>query len=166
MRVPCIHTRRWPHPPPPHARAASRHRDVTSTHGWFSRRVVLQVVPMLNPDGVFLGNYRCNSVGLDLNRLWHASVPGTAPTIHAMREAARVYCGHEICRLELVLDMHAHSTCMNGFIFAKSAWHPRPRDRARHSLDNSFSPIPSLIGRITATRPLRHTCIGAVLTRC
>ena len=25
-------------------------------------------VPMLNPDGVFVGNYRCNALGLDLSR--------------------------------------------------------------------------------------------------
>lgn len=29
---------------------------------------VFKVVPMLNPDGVIVGNYRCNLNGLDLNR--------------------------------------------------------------------------------------------------
>jgi cytosolic carboxypeptidase protein 6 len=90
--------------------------------------VILKVVPMLNPDGVFLGNYRCNSCGLDLNRLWHASMPGMAPTIHAVRELAQQYTAHAAhaaarggtpaAALEMILDMHAHSTCMNGFIFA------------------------------------------------
>lgn len=28
------------------------------------------VVPMLNPDGVVYGNYRCNLAGVDLNRIW------------------------------------------------------------------------------------------------
>ena len=32
------------------------------------RRVVLRIVPMLNPDGVILGNYRCSLAGQDLNR--------------------------------------------------------------------------------------------------
>ncbi len=31
---------------------------------------VFKVVPMLNPDGVFLGNYRCSYLGDDLNRHW------------------------------------------------------------------------------------------------
>jgi hypothetical protein len=31
-----------------------------------------QIVPMLNPDGVFLGNYRTSYLGDDLNR--HAAV--------------------------------------------------------------------------------------------
>lgn len=25
---------------------------------------------MLNPDGVIVGNYRCNLAGVDLNRVW------------------------------------------------------------------------------------------------
>jgi murein tripeptide amidase MpaA len=29
---------------------------------------VFKVVPMLNPDGVIVGNYRCSLSGLDLNR--------------------------------------------------------------------------------------------------
>ena len=31
---------------------------------------MLKIVPMLNPDGVILGNYRCSVVGVDLNRQW------------------------------------------------------------------------------------------------
>ena len=30
----------------------------------------LKVVPMLNPDGVINGNYRCSLAGVDLNRVW------------------------------------------------------------------------------------------------
>jgi murein tripeptide amidase MpaA len=41
---------------------------------------------MLNPDGVFLGNYRCNALGLDLNRQWDAPQPYSSPTILAVRE--------------------------------------------------------------------------------
>lgn len=32
--------------------------------------VVLRIVPMLNPDGTILGNYRCGMAGVDLNRQW------------------------------------------------------------------------------------------------
>jgi murein tripeptide amidase MpaA len=31
---------------------------------------VFKIVPMINPDGVINGNYRCSLVGQDLNRRW------------------------------------------------------------------------------------------------
>lgn len=31
---------------------------------------VIRIVPMLNPDGVIYGNYRCSLLGCDLNRKW------------------------------------------------------------------------------------------------
>ena len=31
---------------------------------------VFKIVPMLNPDGVINGNYRCSLAGCDLNRRW------------------------------------------------------------------------------------------------
>jgi murein tripeptide amidase MpaA len=32
------------------------------------RRIVFKIVPMLNPDGVIIGNYRCTLCGYDMNR--------------------------------------------------------------------------------------------------
>lgn len=31
-------------------------------------KFVFKIVPMLNPDGVIVGNYRCSLAGSDLNR--------------------------------------------------------------------------------------------------
>jgi len=31
---------------------------------------IFKIVPMLNPDGVINGNYRCSLAGCDLNRRW------------------------------------------------------------------------------------------------
>jgi len=40
---------------------------------------VFKIVPMLNPDGVIVGNYRCSLSGLDLNRQWVNPSTKTAP---------------------------------------------------------------------------------------
>ena len=31
---------------------------------------IFKIMPMLNPDGVVNGNYRCSLAGCDLNRRW------------------------------------------------------------------------------------------------
>ena len=41
---------------------------------------------MLNPDGVYLGNYRCSLMGFDLNRHWHDPSPWAHPTLHATKQ--------------------------------------------------------------------------------
>lgn len=33
-------------------------------------KYIFKIVPMLNPDGVIHGNYRCSLSGHDLNRKW------------------------------------------------------------------------------------------------
>ena len=40
---------------------------------------------MMNPDGVYLGNYRGNLLGMDLNRVWDNCSPHPHPTIAAVR---------------------------------------------------------------------------------
>ncbi|KAA0714224.1 Cytosolic carboxypeptidase 6 [Triplophysa tibetana] len=48
--------------------------------------VVFKIVPMLNPDGVYLGNYRCSLMGFDLNRHWQDPSPWAHPTLHAVKQ--------------------------------------------------------------------------------
>jgi len=45
-------------------------------------KFVFKVVPMLNPDGVISGNYRCNLAGYDLNRNWAIPTKKCHPTIY------------------------------------------------------------------------------------
>ena len=33
-------------------------------------KFIFKIIPMLNPDGVVNGNYRCSLAGCDLNRRW------------------------------------------------------------------------------------------------
>lgn len=41
---------------------------------------------MLNPDGVFLGNNRCNLIGQDLNRSWNVATEFSHPTLIAVKQ--------------------------------------------------------------------------------
>ena len=43
---------------------------------------VFKLVPMLSPDGVIIGNYRCRLAGCDLNRRWKNPMKSLHPTIH------------------------------------------------------------------------------------
>eukprot|EP00993_Chasmostoma_nieuportense_P000726 NODE_1668_length_1418_cov_28.577847_g1583_i0.p1 GENE.NODE_1668_length_1418_cov_28.577847_g1583_i0~~NODE_1668_length_1418_cov_28.577847_g1583_i0.p1 ORF type:complete len:435 (+),score=119.84 NODE_1668_length_1418_cov_28.577847_g1583_i0:11-1315(+) len=77
--------------------------------------LVFKIVPMLNPDGVFLGNYRCSSLGFDLNRHW-LNPEWSQPSIKATRDLLFTLQG-----LDFFIDMHAHSTATNSFMFANNA---------------------------------------------
>ena len=51
---------------------------------------VFKIVPMLNPDGVRRGNFRCNSRGINLNRQYSLPTPEQHPTIFALKEIIRL----------------------------------------------------------------------------
>lgn len=57
---------------------------------------VFKIIPMVNPDGVFLGNNRCNLVGQDLNRCWNVSSEFSSPTILAIKEMLREIDSSEV----------------------------------------------------------------------
>jgi murein tripeptide amidase MpaA len=52
-------------------------------------KYIFKIVPMLNPDGVALGNNRCNLSGVDLNRQWDAPEGRFHPTIEATKKMIR-----------------------------------------------------------------------------
>jgi len=47
---------------------------------------IFKIVPMLNPDGVILGNYRCNLSLVDLNRQWIDPNKKLHPTIYNAKQ--------------------------------------------------------------------------------
>jgi cytosolic carboxypeptidase protein 2/3 len=78
-------------------------------------RFVFKIVPMLNPDGVIIGNYRCSLSGNDLNRQWKNPSPKFHPEIYAVKEMFQktlkwrdVYC---------YVDCHGHSRKKNAFMY-------------------------------------------------
>ena len=42
---------------------------------------IFKIVPMLNPDGVIVGNYRCSLAGRDLNRNYRTKLKEAYPTV-------------------------------------------------------------------------------------
>lgn len=79
------------------------------------RSFVFKVVPMLNPDGVINGCYRCNLAGVDLNRQW--STPNARhPTIFRTRSLLQQL--KERGPVALYVDLHGHSRKMDAFTFA------------------------------------------------
>lgn len=70
---------------------------------------VLNVIPMANPDGVVAGNYRDNSQGVNLNRVWNGTAsPTNGPEIQLIQEViqACVDAGEDYT---LFLDLHSTS---------------------------------------------------------
>lgn len=78
---------------------------------------MFKIVPMLNPDGVVLGNYRCSLMGFDLNRHWHEPSPWAHPTLVATKNLMMELDSDSTTHLDFYIDIHAHSTLMNGFMY-------------------------------------------------
>jgi len=65
-----------------------------------------RIVPMLNPDGVINGNYRCNLAGFDLNRHWKHPSPELHPTIFAHKTMVQQLC--RCVSMPVPSKMHVH----------------------------------------------------------
>ena len=68
---------------------------------------VFKIVPMLNPDGVINGNYRCSLAGCDLNRRWKNPSMDIHPEIYYTKEMIHTLNKERGCAL--FCDLHGHS---------------------------------------------------------
>lgn len=79
------------------------------------KNYVVKLIPMMNPDGVILGNYRTSLAGCDLNRRWLTPNEDLHPEIyHAKRMIINFAKGREI---SLICDLHGHSGLHNIFMY-------------------------------------------------
>ena len=79
---------------------------------------VFKIIPMLNPDGVINGNYRCSLAGVDLNRRWKAPSKMIHPTVYETKKLWKEF--HNEREVTLFCDLHGHSRKKNIFMYGNS----------------------------------------------
>ena len=91
---------KWAVSPDPRATEARKH-------------FVFKVIPILNPDGVYRGYYRTDTMGVNLNRFYQNPELKLAPTIWATREVVLSFA----TRLYLHVDLHGHASKRGIFLY-------------------------------------------------
>jgi hypothetical protein len=76
---------------------------------------VFKIIPVLNPDGVTYGNYRCSLLGVDLNRRWINPSKVLHPTIYYSKQLLKML--HIEREVALFCDVHGHSRKKNVFMY-------------------------------------------------
>ncbi|XP_076686785.1 cytosolic carboxypeptidase 2 [Andrena cerasifolii] len=90
-------------------------------------RFVFKLVPMLNPDGVIVGNNRCSLSGKDLNRQYRTVMRESYPSVwHTKLMIRRLL---EECGVAIYCDLHAHSRKHNIFVYGCESKRAGPQAR-------------------------------------
>ncbi|XP_062568587.1 uncharacterized protein LOC134230763 isoform X2 [Saccostrea cucullata] len=81
-------------------------------------RFIFKIVPMLNPDGVIVGNYRCSLAARDLNRNYRHPRKESFPTVWFTKSMMeKILERHDIL---LYCDLHGHSRKHNVFMYGNN----------------------------------------------
>ncbi|XP_073832558.1 nna1 carboxypeptidase isoform X3 [Musca autumnalis] len=78
-------------------------------------KFIFKLIPMLNPDGVIVGNSRNSLTGKDLNRQYRTVIRETYPSIWYTKALIKRLIDE--CGVSMYCDMHAHSRRHNIFIY-------------------------------------------------
>ena len=68
------------------------------------KNFVFLIVPCLNPDGVFHGTYRMDTMGHNLNRFYNCAQSHKQPSIFAVQSIVNYYGN----RVIFFMDLHSH----------------------------------------------------------
>jgi hypothetical protein len=79
-------------------------------------KFIFKLFPMLNPDGVRYGNYRCCLFGVDNNRKWIDPHPILNSQIFELKK----YLSQFKDKIHLILDIHGHSKLKNAFMYGNN----------------------------------------------
>ena len=80
---------------------------------------IFRIIPMMNPDGVILGNTRCSLSGMDLNRQWQDPQKEVNPILYHTKELIKQTSKER--ELVIFCDFHGHSRKKNIFMYGNSA---------------------------------------------
>ncbi len=79
---------------------------------------VFVVVPVINPDGVYRGHYRVDTLGQNLNRFYQSPSPSQQPSIFGIQQVFLAL--HQRQQLYFYMDLHAHAGQRGVFAFGNS----------------------------------------------
>jgi len=71
------------------------------------KQFAIHIIPMVNPDGVYYGNYRTNLSGHDLNRRWRNPSRLLHPEVYYIRKYLSEI--NRVNPIALIIDLHGHS---------------------------------------------------------
>ena len=77
---------------------------------------VIKLVPMINTDGVTIGNSRSSLVGLDLNRRWGDPNASIHPEIHFLKKIMKQQADTKQ-GISIYCDLHGHNRRNNCFFY-------------------------------------------------
>ena len=80
------------------------------------KHYIFKIIPMLNPDGVRRGNFRMNSAGKDLNRMWTEEDIENSPSIYFCHKMIRKTLNSR--DIFFFCDFHGHSNKHNFFLYS------------------------------------------------
>ena len=80
------------------------------------KHYIFKIVPMINPDGVIVGNTRCNLAAADLNRQYKYTVKEAFPTVYHVKALITKLLENDHS-ISIYCDLHAHSRKYNVFMY-------------------------------------------------
>ena len=92
----------------------------TPESDYVRKKFVFKIIPMLNPDGVIIGNHRTGICGKDLNRQFAEPAETFHPNIVALRNNVEETLFKKKRKIFAYIDFHGHSQKKNVFMYGAS----------------------------------------------